>query len=89
MMPCVTEVGAFDPGAVGPQFVYLAVADHIAARIAAGELAPGAPLADERDLAAEYEVSVVTGHQAIGLLRSRGLVVTLPGKGSYVTGPRA
>ena len=80
----MTEVGPFDPGAAGPQSVYVAVADHIAARIAAGELALGARLPGERDLAAEYGVSVATAHRAVAELRGRGLVVTLAPKGTFV-----
>jgi DNA-binding GntR family transcriptional regulator len=83
-MQRVTEVGPFDPGAAGPQSVYVAVADHIAARIAAGELALGARLPGERDLAAEYGVSVATAHRAVAELRGRGLVVTLAPKGTFV-----
>ena len=84
MVQYMTEVGPFDPDAVGPQILYVAVADHIAARIAAGELAPGARLPGERDLAEEYKVSVTTVHHAVGLLRGRGLVVSLAPKGTCV-----
>ena len=62
----------------------MAVADHIAARIAAGELVSGARLPAERDLAAEYGVSLATGRRAVRLLRERGLVVTLPVKGTFI-----
>jgi DNA-binding GntR family transcriptional regulator len=64
--------------------VYVLVADHIAARIAAGELAPGARLPAERDLAAEYDVALGTARRAVEELRGRGLVVTLPAKGTFV-----
>ena len=59
---------------------------HIAARIAAGELKPGARLPAERDLAAEYGVSLATGRRADRVLRERGMLVTLPVKGTYVVG---
>ncbi|WP_353051469.1 winged helix-turn-helix domain-containing protein [Herbidospora sp. NBRC 101105] len=65
-------------------YVYARVADHIAARITAGELAPGTRLPGERDLAAEYGVALGTVRRAIEDLRARGLVVTLPAKGTYV-----
>lgn len=42
MVTFVTEVPKFDPDAGEPAYVYARVAEHIAARIAAGELAPGA-----------------------------------------------
>ena len=66
------------------QLAYVQVAGHIAARIKAGELAPGARLPPERDLAAEYGVAYNTLRQAIDVLRDRGLVVTLRGHGNYV-----
>jgi DNA-binding GntR family transcriptional regulator len=66
------------------------VADHIAARIAAGDLPADARLPGERELAAEYGVAIGTARRAVEELRERGLVVTLPGKGTYVTGvPRS
>jgi GntR family transcriptional regulator len=45
---------------------------------------PGARLPGERDLAAEYQVALGTMRRAIEELRSRGLVVTLPAKGTFV-----
>ena len=60
------------------------MADHIEARINAGQLVPGARLPGERDLAAEYQVALGTVRRAIEELRSRGLVVTLPAKGTFV-----
>ena len=64
--------------------VYVQLADHIAGRIAAGDLRPGARLPAERDLAAEYGVSADTVRRAVVVLRERALVVTLTGRGSYV-----
>jgi DNA-binding GntR family transcriptional regulator len=84
MLIIVTDVPEFDPGAGGPAYVYVRVADHIAARIRAGGLAPGARLPGERDLADEYQVALGTVRRAIEELRSRGLVVTLPAKGTFV-----
>jgi GntR family transcriptional regulator len=60
------------------------IADHLAARIAAGNLPPGARLPGERDLAAEYGVAVGTARRAVSELRTRGLAVTLPAKGTFV-----
>jgi GntR family transcriptional regulator len=73
---------AIDPTA--PKLVYVQVADHITARIEAGELAPGAKLAAERDLAAEYGVSYDTIRRATALLRDRGLIITIVGRGTFV-----
>ena len=60
------------------------VAADTEARIAAGELPPGAMLRGERAMAEEYGVSVSTVRRAVRDLRERGLVVTLPHKGTYV-----
>jgi len=81
----VVKVPKFDPEAIGPAYVYAAMADHIAARIDAGELPAGARLPAERDLAAEYQVAVGTARRAVEELRQRGIVVTLPAKGTFVT----
>ncbi|WP_320778782.1 winged helix-turn-helix domain-containing protein [Streptomyces sp. CRN 30] len=64
------------------------MADHIAERIAKGELRPGARLPGERDLAAEYGVANLTARRATRELRERGLVVTLPAKGTFVAYPQ-
>lgn len=82
----MADVPAFDPA--GPQLVYVALADHLAARIAAGELRPGARLPSERDLAAEYGVAYMTVRRAAALLRERGLIVTVHGRGTYVAEPQ-
>jgi GntR family transcriptional regulator len=79
------KVPQFDPADREPGYLYAAVADHIAARIAAGELLPGARLPAERDLAAEYSVAVLTARRAVRELRERGLVITLPSLGTYVS----
>ena len=63
---------------------YLRVADDIAARIASGELAPGVRLRNERDLAGYYEVSYGTVRHAMEMLRERGLITTIHGRGAFV-----
>ncbi|WP_051760390.1 winged helix-turn-helix domain-containing protein [Herbidospora cretacea] len=84
----MSAVPPYDPDAPGPaMYVYARVADHIAARIAVGELMPGTRLPGERDLAAEYGVALGTVRRAIEELRDRGLVVTLPAKGTYIARP--
>ena len=87
MLRCVADIPQWDPDAGGPAYVYMRVADHIAARIAAGDLPAEARLPAERDLAAEYGVAIGTARRAVLELRDRGLVVTLPGKGTYVVSP--
>ncbi|BBC33274.1 hypothetical protein SGFS_045680 [Streptomyces graminofaciens] len=75
-----------DPNKIA--YVYMQVADHIAARITSGALKPGARLPGERDLGAEYGVAYLTARRAIRELRERGLVVTLPAKGTFVAYPQ-
>ena len=68
-----------------PKLIYLQVADHIAGRIAAGELQPGARLPAERDMATEYGVAYDTIRRATAVLRERGLITTIVGRGTFVT----
>ena len=67
-----------------PERVYEQVADDIAARIKSGELAPGTRLRAERDLAEHYEVAYGTIRRAMALLRERGLIRTVHGRGTYI-----
>lgn len=76
------EVGEFRPQ--GHELLYVAIADHVAARIDAGELQPGARLAPERDLAVEYGVAYLTVRRAMLELRERGRILTVHGKGTFV-----
>jgi GntR family transcriptional regulator len=66
---------------------YMRVAADIAARIASGELKPGARLRAERDLAEYYGVSYGTVRRAMEVLRERGLITTIHGRGTFVSGP--
>jgi DNA-binding GntR family transcriptional regulator len=70
----------------GPQLVYVQVADHITARIESGDLAPGDRLPPERELATVYGVAYDTIRRANELLRERGLIVTVHGRGTFVAG---
>jgi DNA-binding GntR family transcriptional regulator len=80
----MTRVPEFDSEAGGPAYLYARMADHLQARIEAGEIRPGARLPGERDLAAEYGVALGTARRAVEELRRRGLVITLPAKGTYI-----
>lgn len=68
----------------GPELIYVKVANRIAGRIDRGELAPGARLPAERDLAAELGVSYDSVRRAMEVLRLRGLIVTVHGRGTFV-----
>lgn len=82
-----THVPEWDPDSDEPGYLYARLADHVAARIAAGDLRPNAMLPNEREMVDEYGVSIDTVRRAMAELRARGLVVTLPSKGTYVARP--
>lgn len=67
-----------------PRYEYVKVADLIAADIASGKLPRGAALPGERAMTEVYGVSIGTARRAVRELRERGLVATLPAKGTYV-----
>ena len=64
--------------------MYENVADHIEARIRAGEIPLGAKLPGEQALRQEYGVALSTVRKAMALLRDRDLVTTRASKGTYV-----
>lgn len=66
-----------------PVLAYLQVADDLAGRIARGELSGRMPA--ERDLASEYGVAYGTIRRAMEVLRERGLVESVHGRGTFVT----
>lgn len=65
-------------------YEYLRVADEIAALIGDGTLPRGSMLRGERAMAEERGVAIGTVRRAVRELRDRGLVVTLPHKGTFV-----
>src|SRR5712691_7873482 len=78
----VMSVPPFKPTPL--RLMYEQVAEHIAARIEAGELTPGTRMPPERDLATEYGVAYNTMRKATEILRERGLIITMHGRGTYV-----
>jgi len=67
-------------------YVWQAVAARIEQDIASGVLPPGAMLMGERAMAQEYGVAITTVRRAVRDLRDRGVLVTLPAKGTFVAG---
>lgn len=59
------------------------VAD-VRAKVASGELRPGAKLPTIDQIAADYECSTTPVKQAVRMLEMAGYVETQPGKGIYV-----
>ena len=66
------------------EFIYVQLADDLAAKIAAGDFPVGSRLPNEAELAETYEVARMTVRRALDVLRERGLVRTLHGRGSVV-----
>lgn len=66
------------------EFVYVQLADDLAARIGQGEFPTGTRLSSEAELAEHYGVAKMTVRRALEVLRERGLVRTLHGRGSVV-----
>lgn len=65
-----------------PELAYMQVARLLTAKIESGELARRMPA--ERALAEEYEVSYGTVRRAIAVLRDKGLVRSVHGRGTFV-----
>ncbi len=61
---------------------YIQVADDVARRIASGEITRRLP--SEQALAEEYEVCCGTVRHGMAVLRERGLIVTIHGRGTFV-----
>jgi len=75
-----------DPQSATP--VYVQVADILRARIESGQLLPDRPVPSESQLEQEFGIARGTARKAIAVLREQGLVVTVKGRGSYVTPSR-
>ena len=67
-----------------PQLEYRRVAGLIEASIADGTYPPGSKLPPEKALAEQYEVAYETVRRAMNVLRERGLILTIWGKGTFV-----
>jgi GntR family transcriptional regulator len=67
---------------------YLRIYHDLAARIAAGDWPPETPLPPQRELAEEYDVTIMTLRQALQLLIHDGLIDTRQGSGTYLAPPR-
>lgn len=60
------------------------LADLLRDRIRSGDIAPGASLPSELRLAQEHGLSRTSVRQAIAILRSEGLVIVEPPRGTFV-----
>ena len=75
-----------DPDSATP--VYVQVANILRSRIESGRLLPDRPVPSESQLQQEFGVARGTARKAIAVLREEGLVVTVMGRGSYVSPSR-
>jgi DNA-binding GntR family transcriptional regulator len=66
------------------EYIYVQLADDLAARIERGEYPVGSRLPSEAELAEHYGTAKMTVRRALEVLRERGLVRTLHGRGSVV-----
>jgi GntR family transcriptional regulator len=64
------------------EHAYLQVANDVARRIGEGEIIHKLPA--ERALAEEYGVAYITVRHAMAILRERGLIVSIHGRGTFV-----
>jgi DNA-binding transcriptional regulator YhcF (GntR family) len=78
-------LGMIDPSA--DRAVFRQLADLLRDQIKSGELAPGEALPSELRLAQEYDISRTTVRQAIGQLRTEGLVTVDRPRGTFVRVP--
>jgi len=65
-----------------PVLAYMQVANELTDRIGRGELTGRLPA--ERDLASEYGVAYGTIRRAMEILRERGLIESVHGRGTFV-----
>jgi GntR family transcriptional regulator, transcriptional repressor for pyruvate dehydrogenase complex len=65
------------------------LADRIEQRIRSGELADGDRMPPEGTLAADYGVSRTLAREALAILRTRGYLETINGRGTFVRHPDA
>ncbi|WP_040784252.1 GntR family transcriptional regulator [Nocardia pneumoniae] len=64
---------------------YLRISTYLRTLIERGELAPGAEVPSERELAAQWKVARPTAAKALNTLRQQGIVRSRRGSGTYVT----
>jgi GntR family transcriptional regulator len=64
---------------------YLQLARILREMITSGQIAPRQPMPSIKMLTQQYGIAKGTAEKALGVLRTEGLVVTVPGRGIYVT----
>lgn len=64
---------------------YQQIVDAVRTKILTGQLEPGDPLPSVRQLASDLLISVITTRRAYQDLEAEGLVLTQPGRGTFVS----
>lgn len=72
-----------------PEPRYAAIKKYVLDGISRGELKPGDRVESEAELIKRFNVSRMTAHRALSELRNSGVLVRLPGVGSFVANPSA
>lgn len=70
-----------------PEPLYAAIKNYILAGISKGELRPGDRIKSESELTKHFGVSRMTAHRALRELQDAGVVIRMPGLGSFVADP--
>src|SRR3990172_10250368 len=66
---------------------YHRIAVELREKIRSGVIEPGHRLSNQRQLAREFGVTLMTLRQALDLLEREGLITRRHGRGTYVTAP--
>ncbi|WP_037870099.1 GntR family transcriptional regulator [Streptomyces sp. SPB074] len=74
-----------DPRA--PEPPYRQIAAVLERELRAGTPEPGKAVPSEKELTERFGVARNTARSALAVLREKGLIFTVPGRGSYVTEP--
>ena len=68
----------------GAEYIYRQLAAILRDQIRSGKLPAGARIPPLTALCDAYEVAPMTARHAIGILKGEGLVITQPGRGTFV-----
>ena len=66
------------------EYVYKQLAAVLRDQIRSGKLPAGSKIPSLTALCDEYEVAPMTAQHAVGMLKDEGLVITKPGRGTFV-----
>lgn len=76
-------------GSVAPEPRYAAIKKYVQEAVSKGDLRPGDRVDSESELMKKFGVSRMTAHRALRELQDQGVLLRLPGVGSFVADPTA